>query len=274
MDYRKKRQTRRGPRKYSKRPAKRYSRKPRVSAVKTIVRKEIARNVENKTFQYVGNPGLDIVPSNSAAFDPNIIPVTPFSGYLAISQGTTQGQRIGNKIKIKSLRIGGVIYPLAYNATTNVTPAPVQIKMWFFYDKEEPQTIPSVQGSGDFLQFGSTSLPLQNQLFDHTMPVNTDRYRVLTTRTYKIGYASYLGTGTQPQQGNFSNNDFKLNCNFNINLTKYAVKIVNFRDNALTPTTRGIYMMAQAVYANGTAIAGSQVPARMSYMLTCDYEDA
>lgn len=273
MPYYRKKQTRR-PRKYSKRPAKRYSRKPRVSAVKTMVRKEIARNVENKTFQYVENPGLDILPCNSPGFESKIISCSPNSGYLAIQQGTGQGQRIGNRIKIKSLRIGGVIFPLPYNATSNLTPAPVQIKLWFFYDKEEPQAYPTPQSSADFLQFGSSSLPLQNQLFDHSMPVNTDRYRVLTTRTYKLGYASYLGTGTQPQQGNFSNNDFKLNCNFNIDLTKHSIKNVLFRDNSSNPTSRGIFMMAQAVYANGTPIASNQIPARMSYMLTVDYEDA
>lgn len=252
-----------------------FKRKPiiRKAMVSKIVKREIAKNVENKTVQYLGT-SHDILPSSSPGFDGQILPITPNAGYLVISQGAGQGGRIGNRIKIKNLKISGVVFPLQYNATTNPTPAPVQIKFWFFYDKEEPQTVPTPSAAGDFFQFGNSSITFQNELFDHSMPINTDRYRVLTTRTVKLGYAQYTGTGALPQQGNLANNDFKLNCRLNVNLTKYCVKNVVYRDTASTPTTRGIYMMAQPVYANGAPIASTAIPARLEYMMTCVYEDA
>lgn len=262
-------------RKSGKRVARKsYARKGRsVASVKKIVKRMLSANIETKCFQFLGT-GHDILPSNSPGFDGQIIAVSPAATYLAINQGLGQGGRIGNKITIKKLTMDGVMFPLPYNATTNLTPAPIQVKMWIFYDKEEPNAVPAPQASADILQFGSTSLPFQNELFDHTMPINLDRYRVLTTRTYKLGYASYGGTGAQPQQGNFANNDFKLNCRVKVNLTKYAIKKVVYRDNTSNPTTRGLYAMFQPVYANGNPIGSTQIPARLEYMLNVEYEDA
>ena len=151
----------------------------------------------------------------------------------------------------------------------------MQVKVWFFYDKEEWNAVPTPQTAGDFLQFGNASLGLQNQLYDHSMPINNDRYKVLTTRVFKVGYASFNGaTGGVPLQGYFANNDFKLNCNFKVDLTKYAIKNVEFRDTATTPTTRGIFMMMQPVYANGSAIPSGVIPCKCVYMNSVVYEDA
>jgi len=251
-----------------------YARKGRsLASIKKVVKRMLNKNIETKSFQFLGT-GHDILPSSSPGFDSQIIPVAPAAGYLAINQSLGQGGRIGNKLTVKKLTMDGVLFPLGYNAVSNLTPAPLQVKLWIFYDKEEPNTVPSPQASADILQFGSTSIPFQNELFDHTMPINLDRYRVLTTRTYKLGYSSYLGTGAQPQQGNFANNDFKLNCRVKLNLTKYAIKRCVYRDNTSTPTTRGLYAMFQPVYANGNPIGSTQIPARFEYMLNVEYQDA
>jgi len=276
MAIRRKQKTRRSFAK--RRPALRRKAAPKKKSMVKLIKREISKATENKTFQ-VFNDNYSLFPSNNGpAFDGNIIPVSPYSGaYLNIGQGLGQGQRVGNKIKLKKLNFSGIVYPQGYNATTNLTPAPCQVKLWFFYDKEEPQSIPTPQASADFLQFGSTSLALGNRLFDHMAPVNTDRYRVLCTRTLKVGYAEYGGTGATgsvPVQGNFTNNDFKLNARFNVNLMPYAIKDVVYRDTANAPTTRGIFMMAQPVYANGTGMADTQIPCKMTYFITCEYEDA
>lgn len=241
--------------------------------IKRMIRREIARNVENKT-QQAYNLQQDIYPSNSTQFDSVITPCQPDAVGLIISQGTGQGQRIGNRIKIKKLTFSGVIHPTPYNASTNPTPAPVMIKFWFFYDKDAPTLTPTVKADGDFLQFGNTTSGMQNDLMDMFAPVNKDRYAVLKTKIFKLGYASYGGTGALPQSGNLANNDFKLNCPFSFDLTKHVPKIYDFRDTATNPTTRGLYFMAQAVYANGAQMAAATVPAQMSYVQSVEYEDA
>lgn len=260
-------------RKYAKKRTYKKRTYKKAMPIKRMIKREIARNIENKT-QQAYNLQQDIYPSNSTQFDSVITPCHPDAVGLIISQGTGQGQRIGNKIKIKKLTFKGVMHPTQYNATTNSTPAPCMVKFWFFYDKDAPTLTPTVKTDGDFFQFGNTTSGMQNDLMDMFAPVNTDRYRVLHTKIFKLGYASYTGTGALPQQGNLANNDFKLNCPFSFDLTKYVPKFYDFRDTATNPTTRGLYFMAQAVYANGAQMSSATVPAQMSYVQSVEYEDA
>lgn len=267
MAYKRKMYKRRAPKRtYKRRPA------AKRSSLKRLVRREIVKQAEPKTQQ---NFVLqhDILPSNAAAFDTQLLPLTPDAIGLLIAQGSAQGQRVGNRVRIKSLTFKGVIHPLAYNATTNPTPCPVQVNIWLFYDKTNPTVVPTPKLNGDFLQFGNTTSGLQNDLMDTVAPVNTDRYRVFAKRTYKIGYAENTGTGAIPAQGNLANNDFKLNQTFSFDLTKFAPKIVRWRDAVSNPSSRGVYMMAQAIYANGVNMASTTIPAAMSYIQSIDYVD-
>lgn len=241
-----------------------------VSQVKRIIKKEISRQAENKTKQYFSN-GSNVLPSAATTFLNSIIPVTPYAGFLEIPQGLGQGDRIGNRIMIKNLTMKGTIWPLPYDILYNPNPVPLQVVLWFFINRNTPGSTPTSMNG--FLQDGSSSRNLQNQLSDVMARVNGDRYRLLTKRVFKIGYANNAGTGNQPAYQTFANNDFKLNQNFKINLTKYVVKNVRYIDGSNTPSTRGLWVIAQALNADGSSMANNIIPARMSYELNIQYED-
>ena len=93
------------------------------------------------------------------------------------------------------------------------------VRMVIMYDRTNPTQEPQ-PGINMFQQAGANT-GFFNDLTDLWRPYNTDRYRILTTRTFKLGYASNNGTGAQPGFQNLANNDFKMACNFRINLTKY-----------------------------------------------------
>jgi len=257
------------------RPKKGYTKtgakKGRPVTIRKIIQAEISRNAENKTFQAY-DLGANIYPVNHASFPGSIIPISPASVGIVLSQGTGQGNRVGNTIKIKKLSIKGTIHPLPYNATTNAAVVPTQIKFWFFYDKESPTTIPNPLT--DFFQFGNTVSAMQNDLVDLFAPINKDRYKVFKTKTFKIGFQEFTTTGTVTTYSGAPNNDFKLNGNFSFNLTKYVPKTYKFRDNLSEPTTRGIYMMVQAISAIGTQFGSTTIPAQMSYIQNVEFEDA
>ena len=106
-------------------------------------------------------------------------------------------------------------------------------------------------------------------------PVNTDRYKVLATKTFKLGYSYYAGSnGALPNSGNFSNNDFKLNANFSFDLTKHYPKNVVFDDATTVPSTRGLFCMIQYVAANGGALPTTNYSVGSQWMLDYHYEDA
>lgn len=269
-------------RKYTKRVVKRFvntKRKysgrrrmmNRMSLMRRIAKKVVSREAENKQVNFYST-GSNILPSSAgASVISSQIPLSPYTGGLQIDQGVGQGERIGNRVRIKSLNFKGTIFPLPYNATTNPNPVPLQIVFWIFYRRSEPSIIPtSISG---FLQEGDSFRSLQNNLSDAISRVNNDEFRLLTRRVFKIGYAAYEGTGIQPAFQAFHNNDFKLNQNFSINLTKYAYKNVRYNDSSAIPRSRGIFLLAQAIAADGSALPNNTIPARMTYELNCSYED-
>jgi len=263
---------------YVKRSKKVYKSKrasrPKATSVKTltkIVKATIARNVENKVRNYFSTSSF-IYPSNSANFASSIVPVSPYASYLNLNQGTGQGERIGNSIKVTKLTLKGTIFPRGYNVTNNPTPTPVQVIFWLLYDKQNTTVISTPDSS--FLQQNNSTVALQNQLSDCWCPVNSDRWVVKAKKIFKLGFSQASGTGTSATNQSYSNNDFKYNQNFSMDLTKHIVKNVKFNDNNSTPTTRGLFWVFTAVNANGGSIASTVIPCDMQYSMDLSYEDA
>lgn len=252
--------------------AKKTWRRPKKvgKAIKKAIRREIARDVETKSAQQF-NYNQNIYPSDHASFPNNVFELGP-SALMAINQGTSNGSRVGNKIKTKRLTFKGTIVPLGYNVTTNPNMVPMQGKIWIFYDRTDPTAIPAV--TTNFFQNGSTNAAFQNDLVDLWRPVNTDRYRVLATKTFKLGFADNAGTGASAANQNFANNDFKLNYNFSFDLTKWYPKVVKYDENNATPMTRGLFALFDVVPASGGFYPATTVPAGMQWMQDYRYEDA
>jgi len=252
-------------------PKKRAFKKTRAvkkrPAIRKMVRAEIARNVENKCAQtkvLLSN----VISSASTSFDTtNVIPVAFGPTTLDVQQGTGQAGRIGNQIKVKKLTFKGTVIPTIYNVTTNPLPKPYQVKMWIFYDKVNPTQVPTPKD--DFFQFGGSVIGFQNDLVDLWAPVNTDKYRVLATRQWKIG-----GANPDNTNGYLANNDFKFNANFSVNLTKHIPQIVRYRDTNTTPTSRGVFAMFACCAADGGQTPSAYIPVSFCYMLDAQYEDA
>lgn len=218
--------------------------------------------------------GVSVVSVTSTAFaaGTSVIPLGLQPGALVLNQGTGQGQRVGNKVSISSATFKGTVFPAQYGAATNVSPHPMQIRLWIFYDKENPTSNP-LPDSGDFFQSGNIAAGFSNGLADLWRPINTDRWRILASRTFKLGYAAYSGTGSNADPQFYSNNDFKLNQNFSINFAKLIPKLATFDDNVGDAMQRQCYAMFCPFYADGTPVAFSTVPAIVSYMQQVSYKD-
>lgn len=270
MAFRKKSYKRRAPkRRVHKRKS--YAKK---TSIKRVVKAVIHRAAETKNIQRY-NLGMNIYPANSASFLGSIIELGPGSTML-ITQGAGQGSRIGNRIETVSHTFKGTLTPNPYNATTNPDPRPLQVKMWIFYDKTDPTAVPNPVGN-PFFQDGSSVVGFANDLVDHWRPINTDRYRILAQRTFKLGYSQYAGTAaTVANQGAnqaYSNNDFKMNCPFSINLTKHQIKQIRFNDANNEPMTRRMFAMFQPVEASGTQMAATHNPCGVQFMEDYRYKD-
>lgn len=265
-----------GKRKGYKKPTfKRFKRAVKKAAIKRIVRKEISRQAETKTRQVAvlgQNMWSSIATTNFDLY--NIVPVGFQVGAFELAQGTGNGARIGNRIRLKKAWIKGTIIPLGYDATANPLLVPLQVKMVLFYDKQYPNTLPQVAAANNILDFNNSVQGFHNDLVDMWAPFNTDRYSIVATRTFKLGFGDNASTGTGTSgTANYVNNDFKLNCNFSIDYTKHMCKVQSYQDNSLNATTRQLYAMWYCAAANGGQFSAAIRPFNVQYQIECKYED-
>jgi len=266
-------------RKKSYRKKKRVVRRRTAKKTTRVVKRVLSRIAETKSVQQY-NYGTTLVPTSSAAFDTtNVIRLGPWNTTMPINQGTGAGNRVGNKITTKNLTIRGAVIPLPYNVTTNPTPRPMLVTLYFFYDKQNPNSVPTPQSNADFFQNGNGAATFDSDLIDNMAPVNSDRYRVFTKRTLKVGWANYesmTGTSTPfwPSAGGMSNNDFKMLGRFKVNLRKYFPKIVKYNDTFTgSPTIRSVYMMTLVNWADGNPMASTAQACGLQFIHEYKYQD-
>lgn len=245
--------------------------------MKLAIRKEIKREVEVKSRQtYYGTVGL-YGPASAAFNSVNNWVVCPSNTACDIQQGTGEGQRIGNQVRTRKLVFSGVFTPLPYSATTNPDPQPMEVKMFFYRERADPAVLPSAPAT-DFFQFNNTTNAIPDSLMSQIQVVNTDKYQLLTTRSFKLGYSfssvAAAASGSVSIGQILPNNDFNLNYKFEVDLTKYLPRIVRYNDNNAEPTSAGVYCLIVPAYADGTAIGTSALPLQLAAVLNYEYEDA
>jgi len=256
-----------------------YARKVKKAPLRRSIRRVVQGMAEKKSAQvYVATRSiLGAGDTASAAnFDASIRQVGPGDagfGAIPTSQNAQQNGRIGNKIKIISCVLKGTVHATPYNVTTNPQPLPMYVKMTLFYNKESPNFVPSPATDADIFQLGNGAAGFTNTQTDLWAPYNTDMYRILATKTMKIGWAGNTASGALPTYANIANNDFKLSVPYSWNIAKYMPRNVRYNDNTTIPTSRHTWLMVQAVYANSVVVGNGIVPAAFSMMQSMRYTD-
>lgn len=192
----------------------------------------------------------------SASYMPNYVggavpqlQLNPNSGYNTITQGTGQGQRIGNRVRTVKAVLRGIMTPLPYSVTVNVAPCPMEIRFIIGRNKGDSSIAPPL---GVFMQNGSTTSAPQGGLVDMINPLNTDTQTVYKQKFFKLGYATGTGSGSAVIAEYQANNDFKMNCKVNIDITKYLPKTISWNDTTTTPYCSTTWLTILAAYADGS----------------------
>jgi len=238
-----------------------------VANVKTLIKKELHRQIENKTNQTLSSGNtITSYNNNVSLFVVNCCPAA------AILQGTGQGDRIGNKIRTVSCYFNFVLRPTPFNGVSNPVPIPQNVIVMFGKVKNARAQLPT---SGDFAKIwaaGNTfHFPYGNEL-DLLQDVNKDWFTVYKMLRFKVGNAANNGTGGNAAASYYSNNDYKYNVVRRINITKYMPKLYIFNEGTTFPTNDGLFMWAWCNPVDGSA--ASVIPCAMDYTLNYIYEDA
>lgn len=220
--------------------------KKRPITLASIQKKMRKLKFEQKEKRYSQNTLINNTNSGGNACDSNVYNLMPNATTLAISQGTGQGDRIGNKIKITRAILRFNLMPV--QDSVNNQSVPVIVRTMFIYDKLNPTAAPTPNANGDFFQNGNSTGDFAGDLTDLTRPINTDRYCVHHVRDYKVGWSSYAaGAGADPAQQYYMNNDFKMLVKRTVNYNKYIVHNLTYNDTNNAPINRGLWFFCYAV---------------------------
>jgi len=215
-------------------------------SIKTYVSKAIHKQLENKRGEPFTVVNQGIVPYGGVTATSGT--VHDLTNALEISQGTGQGNRVGDRVRATYFGVRGVVTARIPVGTTPDSAPPAFLKVYVGRLKS------SVLAPTDFttlFQAGNSSAAPLNQPIDMLGEINTDVYTIYKSKMFKLAPASV----NNPTTGAFyyDNNDYKLTGFFNFNLTKH-LKSVIYNDTSTQPSNCGFFMWFTMAYADGSTI--------------------
>lgn len=253
-------------------PAVRAKRSYTQRALTAKVKKIVTSMAEKKHATFNHN-AEQVASYSSTGWSNQVVPLTPMSTFASIAQGVSQDERIGNKIRTQKATFRAIMYPTAYNATSNTNPKPQSVRFVVFSMKGDQNLVPSTLDS--FFQNGSSSHPPNGDLGDMIDVINTDLYTVYKDFTTKIGFSSFdqPATGSAANLGYYANNDYPLNQVVKIDATKACPAVINFNDNSTVPEGRAVFVTWFAAPCDGSVDTAATIRARMNYSVDFSYTD-
>ena len=247
-----------------KKSVKRISRKSSSSNknITKIVKSVMSKQIENKVwFDYGLNQSIVTV-SGSTPNSKNLMPLP--------AQGTGASNRIGNEIRVKSGYIRGHVNILPYDSLLNPLPLPLYLKMWVVSCKDTNVTTLSSTGiASNFFDIINSSVGFQANLLDMDFSPNKSNWIIHHTKICKLGVGYASATGPVAVNQYYDNSPMSVPFYFNIGKN---MNLIKYDDNA-TPTNKNMFIIFQAVPANGANAAGL-VTCEYHFTLRIQYEDA
>lgn len=278
-------------RKYSKKRPLRRARAPRQLRAKRLrarVPRPLARISETKEVTFYLEESLTYGNFTNGAY--NCVALSPYDPLNLpygpnVLQGVGEGNRIGNQIVPVRCTFSGVIWPNPYSAQSNANPEPVEVCMWIFSPKANVKygSPADLQNNilAKFFQYGNNTLPISGQMQDIMLPPNKDVIHLWKKRVFKLGNSAYFNWGGANTPNNasnqFLNNDFKLNCRFRVDFTKFMPRKVVWNDTDTVPTSRPVFAVIVPYYAAGGLPVDpggvNSAPLKMNVNMTIRYKD-
>lgn len=244
-----------------KKPRRRPRRTMRVSkTIKRYVKRTIASNIEDKR-QHVRYDLRPIFPTIgvTTSTDSEAIALMP-----GIAPGGTVDDRIGNRVKLKSLRVRGIVH-------SNTSDYPNLVKVIIFSRKRirDMNTGLGTATFGRFLQLGGSATNYDDTIDTFMLPFNKDVITVHDVRTFKIANHSTTSGG--------SNNDYSTDRMFNMDAlkgTKHNFNLVyDDAQNTNLPQNFERWIVAVAVRPGGQTHTAGVNDCNYSFAVDAVWED-
>lgn len=230
------------------------TKKQKVSLGKTI-KYELKRMAETK---------INDVESKGNLIYGYIDATTVYSLLPAISQGTGQGARVGNKIDCSNLNLKLSIY--CYNQTATNPPTYFDIYIFKIKTKNVGGGFPSSADMVQFLEDGSTSKQYTGGALDGMRYLNDDLFTLCKKKRITL----YNPYGSTVIAATSSINPHRY---FNINLTKYVKKSWLFNDAGTTIENDNLYLAIGSTLTSGNTLPVTTLFGDFSYLIQAKFKD-
>lgn len=229
-----------------------YKRTSKVSKkVRRYVRKEISRQVENKRSAFSATG----VPIYTYITDAQVVTLLPF-----VSQGTGQGDRTGNSIKIKRASLRLHVYCRSDQPSSSV-PKFVDI---YIFKYRRTNNAPDAAAMARFLQLGNSATNYDGEPLDGLRPINDDLFKRCYHKRIKMVNSNDLTN--QPGYGGINAYSTVISC------TKWIKKIQKFDDNNAAPTNDNLFLAIGGIFTDLSNTVGTVGEYAFDYDYV--YEDA
>jgi hypothetical protein len=246
---------------------------PQQKAVKKIVKKLIDASIEDKHYNYFLNSnsvGSFMGPNSTSQY----LPLAPFTGFVSISQGTAQGQRIGNRIRIKKAILDMYFVMNQRSDVTNLNPNPKFLILYFVLNKaDKSNPVIPMSSTASFLRTTTGVQQFVGTVDDMLKNVNTDQFQLHKKVIVKLGYA-YLTIATGQSTASYANNDFKYVEHLKFDVTKYLNKTYTYDNNADLSAAGNVPTLLWEVVNADTSTNSDPGLASLKYNYRVSYEDA
>jgi len=248
---------------------KKFSKKPkRVFAKKTYAKKAYKKSNLKATISKVLNSKVETKTTGqdpvSYTWNANNLLMSPsiaLTDALDMSQGTTDGTRIGNKITVTSAILN---LNITANSNALATP-PTIISIYIGYKKADRGSNITAPELLRFFNDGASSVGQTGTTLDLLRNINRDEFVVVKRMDMKIGSASNEDLAIQ-----YNNNDFPYFINKKIRLPSMEGIVTFTRDATTGSHNKQLYMWATWTVVTS---ASNAFPPVFNYYMDIKYKD-
>lgn len=254
--YRSRRRTRTFRRKGSKWSSRFRSRRPKISkTVKRYVKREIHRNIENK---------IQDVQITDAAIDyqidggdvRNLIPL--------LSQGTNEETRIGNNVRVRSLKVK--LHITAFNQGASTSPTYFDVYIFKYKPSNYGGGPPDNVDMLAFLQDGSSAKAYVGTALDGLRKLNEEQFTSCVKRRIQLFNPQNSTAQLALAAGRPSTTLY-------FDLTKHVKKLLRFDDSAQSVQNDNLYIAIGATQTDDSVITTVNL-GKYDVLVEMSYEDA
>jgi len=269
----------RRPRTYRKRaPVRKRTRnvKPTTKMVKAIVKKEMAKEIENKK-NSITNTSLGFYQQGNvtivSSYVNNIIP--------SIAQTVTESGRIGNNVTVKSLILNGYLRMNSTGLSGEELYSPNQFLVRIFIGRLKlTNSSPITANLNTLLRTGINTFPFDSGTgLSLCRRINKEEWSIYYDKIHKIGVSQpriiqSTTNSIYTTNAGIANNDFKLCKLIKIDCTKMIPKKFVYTDAGTFPTNTGLYIFGGLVDSLTSDVGLSSPAVMLDYDIEISYEDA